>query len=410
METMGQPEYIPVISTFKHTALGLALAATCLYGSASLADSTGISNDRILVGQSAAFDGPASALGLGMRQGLQAAFTEINNKGGVHGRRIELLTMDDGYEPERAIENTRQLIENDKVFALIGAVGTPTSKATQPLAKAADVPFIGPFTGAGFLRDPDNSHVVNVRGTYDQETEAWIQHLTDDLGSKRIAILYQDDSFGRAGLSGVQKAMDSRGISLVAEGTYERNSVAVKTALLKIRKAKPDAVVMVGSYKPIAEFVKLARKVKMDASFVTISFVGSKALAAELGAAGAGVVVTQVVPFHEDTSVPLVNEYHQAMTSMDADAESGFVSLEGYLVGRVFIEALERLGPTVSREELISVFQKGSVDLDIGGVTLSYGPGDNQGMDRVYLSVLQKDGGYAYVDKLQKSISTAELP
>ncbi len=350
------------------------------------------------------------ALGLGMRQGLQAAFAEVNEQGGVHGRRIELLTLNDGYEPDRAIANTRQLIEKDKVFALVGAVGTPTSKATQPLAKAAGVPFIGPFTGAGFLRDADNTHVVNVRGTYDQETEAWIEHLTEDLGSKRIAILYQDDSFGRAGLSGVQKAMDKRNLTLVAEGTYERNSVAVKTALLKIRKAKPDAVVMVGSYKPIAAFVKLARKIRMEAQFVTISFVGSKALAAELGKDGEGVVVTQVVPRYDDSSLALVEQYHQALNRLDVSATPGFVSLEGYLVGRLLVETLERVGPSPSRETLISQFQRAPVDLDIGGVTLSYGPGDNQGMDKVYLSVLQKDGTFRYVDRLDQAISTAELP
>lgn len=384
--------------------------ASCLSASVCFAATPGVFPDRLVVGQSAAFDGPAQALGLGMREGLTAAFNEANANGGIHGRKIELITYDDGYEPDRAIENTRKLIEEDKVFALIGAVGTPTSKATQPVAKAADVPFIGPFTGAGFLRDPGNTHVVNVRGTYDQETEAWIHHLTEDLGSKRIAILYQDDSFGRAGLSGVVKALEKRDMSLVAEGTYKRNSTAVKTALLQIRKGKPDAVVMVGSYKPIAEFVKLSRKLRLDAEFVTISFVGSKALAAELGSAGRGVVVTQVVPFYEDTSLPLVRDYQAALVADNPDAESGFVSLEGYLVGRLMLASLEKMGREVSREALIDVFQKHNVNLDVGGVALNYGPGDNQGMDTVYLSVLQKDGSYQYVDRLSKAVDTAELP
>ena len=388
----------------------VAVAATCLSASVCFAATPGVFHDRLVLGQSAAFDGPAQALGLGMREGLMAAFSEANANGGVHGRKIELITYDDGYEPDRAIKNTRKLIDEDKVFALIGAVGTPTSKAAQPVAKAADVPFIGPFTGAGFLRDAGNTHVVNVRGTYDQETEAWIQHLTDDLGSERIAILYQDDSFGRAGLSGVQKALEKRGMSLVAEGTYKRNSTAVKTALLQIRKGKPDAVVMVGSYKPIAEFVKLSKKLRLDAEFVTISFVGSKALAAELGSAGRGVVVTQVVPFYEDTSLPLVHDYQAALVEHNPDAEAGFVSLEGYLVGRLMVNSLERLGPDISREALIDIFQKHNVTLDIGGVTLKYGPGDNQGMDSVYLSVLQKDGSYKYVDRLINTVDTAELP
>lgn len=386
------------------------IAAGSLAASICLAETPGVFPDRIVVGQSAAFEGPAEALGVGMRQGLVAAFNEANQRGGVHGRKIELITYDDGYEPDRAIENTYKLIDEDKVFALIGAVGTPTAKATQPIARDADVPFIGPFTGAGFLREPENSHVINVRGTYDQETEAWIQHLTDDLGSQKIAILYQDDSFGRAGLSGVKKALEKRNMSLVAEGTYTRNTVAVKSALLKIRKAKPDAIVMVGSYEPIATFVKLAKKLRLKSSFVTISFVGSKALAAELGPAGSGVIVTQVVPFYEDKSLPLVNDYHAALSNASPEAETGFVSLEGYLVGRLLVTALEKAGPTVTRQALIDVFQQRKVTLDVGGVLLNYGPGDNQGMDRVYLSVLQEDGSYVYVDKLTDSVHTAELP
>lgn len=208
---------------------------------------------------------------------------------------------------------------------------------------------------------------------------------------------------------GVQKAMQTRGLELVSEGTYTRNSVAVKTALLRIRKGDPDAIVMVGSCKPVAEFVKLARKLKVEAYMVTISFVGSKALADELGSAGEGVVVTQVVPFYADTSLPLVSDYQKALKALDDAAGTGFVSLEGYLTGRLFAAALDRAGPDLSREQLLSVFQQ-SVKFDFGGAVLGYGPGDNQGMDKVYLSVLQKDGTFAYVEKLSKTIDTAELP
>lgn len=393
----------------KHYLGGLAFLAVSITGTPAFSQSDGVFDDKIVVGQSAAFTGPADALGLGMRIGLQAAFAEANAAGGVNGRKIELVSYDDGYEPEKAIANTKKLIAEDKVFALIGAVGTPTSKASQPIAKTADVPFIGPFTGAGFLRDPDNTHVINVRGTYDQETEDWIKHLTEDLDAKKIAILYQDDSFGRVGLAGVQKALDKRGMTLVAEGSFKRNSVAVKSALLKIRKAKPDAVVMVGSYKPIAAFVKLARKVRMKSQFVTISFVGSKALAKELGEMGQGVVVTQVVPFYKDRSLPVVNSYLDALAEIDASDNAGFVSLEGYIVGRVFVDSLKTLGNSVSRQAFVNSFQN-SLVIDMGGVKLSYGPGDNQGMDRTFLSVLQKDGSFVYVDKLSQAILSAELP
>ena len=290
---------------------GIAVAAMLGFGAISLVDvaahaEPGVFDNRIVFGKSAAFDGPAAALGLGMREGILASFNEANATGGVNGRKLELVSYDDGYEPEKAIANTKRLIDENGVFALVGEVGTPTSNAVQPIATEAGVPFIGPFTGAAFLRNPSLGNVINVRGSYDQETEAWIEHLTTDLGVSRIAILYQDDTFGRAGLSGVSKALEKRGMKLVAEGTYERNTTAVKTALLAIRKADPEAVVMVGAYKPCAEFIKLAHRLKLNAVFVNISFVGANALAKELGEDGKGVVVTQVVPFPGDTSLPLV--------------------------------------------------------------------------------------------------------
>ncbi len=283
------------------TILSSALAAAIGLFSGNyvaLAD-PGVAADKIVFGQAAALEGPAAALGTGMRDGILAAFAETNKAGGVHGRKLELISADDGYEPNKSIEATKKLIEADKVFALIGSVGTPTSSATQPIATEAGIPFIAPFTGAEFLRAPFKANVVNVRASYFQETEAMVERLTKDRNISKIAILYQDDGFGRAGLAGVQKALEKRNMKLVAEGTFERNTVAVKGALLNIRKGEPEAVIMVGPYKPCAEFIKLARSVKLDAVFVNISFVGSNALAKELGNAGGGVVITQVVPFPE---------------------------------------------------------------------------------------------------------------
>lgn len=359
----------------------------------------GVSESKILFGQSAAFKGPAAALGTGMRDGILAAFNEVNSSGGIAGRILELVSYNDGYEPELAIVNTTRLIEEDEVFGLIGEVGTPTAKAAQPIATERNVPFIGPFTGASFLRDAALRNVINVRASYEQETEAWIKHLTADLGFSRIAILYQDDSFGRAGLAGVTKALEKRGLQLVAEGTYKRNTTAVKRAVLTIRKAKPEAVVMVGAYKPCAEFIRVARSIEMDPVFVNISFVGSKALAAELGPLGSGVVVTQVVPFPEDTSIPLVASYHKALQALDPRLEPGFVSLEGYMVGRLVIRTLEQMGAKVTRAKLLSAVKEiGKYDLQ--GIELTYGMDDNQGMDQVFLTVIRADGSFAAVDKL----------
>src|SRR5664280_408455 len=264
------------------------------------ADETGVSSDRILFGQAAALEGPSSALGQGMRQGILAAFAEINAKGGVHGRRLELISRDDGYDPDRSVVQTTRLIEEDKVFALIGAVGTPTTTATVPIAKAANVPFIGPFTGAGFLRAPDLHNVVNIRASYAAEAEAWIKHLTEDLHVTSVAIFYQDDAFGRDGLAGVKAALDKRHLELAAEGTFERNTRAVGSAMRTLKRTEPEAVVMVGPYGPCAEFIKLAHKTGFDPIFVNISFVGASALAKELGPEGKGVIVSQVVPFPWD--------------------------------------------------------------------------------------------------------------
>lgn len=383
--------------------LSAALAATVmLYSSPNLANAeTGVNDTRILFGQTAAIEGPASALGTGMRDGILAAFKKYNDNGGVKGVRLDVNILNDGYEPEKAIENTNQLINDDKVFALIGAVGTPTSKVIQPLSSDAQVPLIGPFTGAGFLRAPHKPYVINVRGTYDSEAETWIKHLTEDLGAKNIGILYQDDSFGRAGLSGVNKALEKRGMSLAAEATYTRNTTVVKGAVLSMKKANPDAIVTVGAYKPIAEFIKVSRKVGIDVPILNISFTGSKALAKELEGIDVGdVIVTQVVPFPFDVSKALVAEYQEALKTYDSSLEPGFVSLEGYMVGKVTAMALESIEGEITRQKFIDSFAKVG-DFDLGGVTLSYGETDNQGMDDIFLTRLDGSGGFKNIDSLK---------
>jgi branched-chain amino acid transport system substrate-binding protein len=382
--------------------IDFALAtAVCLVASACSAGADpGVSSDKIVFGQAAVLEGPAAALGVDMRDGILAAFEEANKAGGVKGRKLQLISVDDGYEPNRSIEATKKLIEEDKVFALIGPVGTPTSAATQPIAAQAGVPFIGPFTGAEFLRNPFQPNVINIRGSYFQETEEMVERLTKDRGVSRIAILYQDDAFGRAGLAGVQKALAKRNLRLVSEGTFERNTVAVKSALLSIQSGKPEAVIMVGPYKPCAEFIKLARLLKMDALYVNISFVGSNALAKELGPAGAGVVVTQVVPFPGDTSIPVVARYQAAMRMVDPNAQPGFVTLEGYVVGRMVIAALGKLDGEPTRKALLDTVFANSFDL--GGLKLVYGEKDNHGMDDVFLTVIQENGTFKPVSNLKQ--------
>ena len=362
----------------------------------------GVTDQSVLFGQSAAFSGPAQALGEGMRLGIEAAFNEVNQQGGVHGRELLLVSYDDTYEPEAAISNTVRLINSDQVFALIGEVGTPTSRSATPIAALAGVPFIAPFTGAAFLRDTRSArdaafwtNVVNLRASYAQETEEMVARLTTDLGIERIAIMYQDDSFGRTGYQGALAALQRRGMEPVAVGLYPRNTTAVKGGLLDLQSGNPEAVIIVGAYKPVATLIAWARYTGFDPVFITISFVGSNALSAELealGSYGEGVYVTQVVPFPTDETLPIVSSYLKALEAYEPDSEPGFVSLEGYLTGRLAIAGLEICGPEVNR----NCFLNGLLDtteLDMEGFQLSFGE-DNQGSDQVFLTVIGPDALY----------------
>ena len=371
----------------------------------------GVFEDRILFGQSAAFSGPASELGLGMHVGIGAAFAEVNKAGGVHGRILALTSIDDTYEPELAIANTKQLIAGNEdegiypVFALIGAVGTPTSRSAVPVATESDVPYVGPFTGAAFLRDTDQSPtVVNLRASYNQETEEMVERLTTDLGIERIAVMYQDDSFGRAGYNGTMAALERRGMELAGEGLYPRNTTAVKTGLLDLRRGNPEAVILVGAYRPIAALIAWARHIGMDWEFITISFVGSNALAQELGrldpAGGEGVFITQVVPFPHDDTVPVVAAYHRALEEYAPGDVPGFVSLEGYLAGRLAIAALELCGRELSRDCFLSSLHRAEY-IDLDGFRLHYdGGNDNQGSDTVFLTMIGPEGNHVPIETL----------
>ena len=355
----------------------------------------GVDSQRVLFGQSAAFSGPAQRLGLEMRLGIEAAFAEANRQGGVNGRMLELASLDDSYEPETAVANTTRLIEVDNVFALIGAVGTPTSRAAVPIAEAAGVPYIAPFTGAEFLRDPALVNVINLRASYYQEVEEMVERMTADLGIERIGVFYQDDSFGRAGYQGALLALERRDMALAGYGVYPRNTLAVKEALLDMRRSDPQAVIMVGAYDPIAELVSWARhssEGEDETIYIAVSFSGGVALAKELGRFGDGVFVTQVVPLPSDESFEFVTSYLNALKAHDPEAIPDFVSLEGYLAGRLAIEGVKMCGGDVTRERFLQAI-KGAESLNIDGFELSYGE-DNQGSDAVYLTVIGEDGSY----------------
>jgi branched-chain amino acid transport system substrate-binding protein len=364
-----------------------ALMSASLIALAATASAQGVTDSQILLGQSVALTGPAEQLGKDMQSGAMLYFDSVNAKGGVNGRKIVLKTLDDGYDPPRAAENTRKLINDDKVFALFGYVGTPTSAAAMPIFTEAKVPFVGPFTGAELLRAPVNPYIFNVRASYFDETEAIVQHLTA-MSVNRIAVFYQNDAYGQAGLAGVERALKKRNLEVVAKATVERNTTEVKNAVSVIAKAAPQAVVMISAYKSCAQFIKEMKQAGANANFWNVSFVGSKALAKELDKEGRGVQISQVVPFPWDPTIPVVKEYRKMLA--DAKGEPGFGTLEGFIAAKVMVEGLRRAGKKLDRDSFIKAMET-LTDFDTGGFRVSYGPGIRSGSKFVDLTIISRD-------------------
>lgn len=377
----------------------VSLVLLLLVASTLLMFKTGVCGDSIKIGISNAQEGPASFLGTEFSKGAQAYFNSINEQNGINGKKIEVVQYDDGYEPENCIKNTKKLINEDNVLLLFGYVGTPTSKAVLPIIQSEKMPCFFPLTGAGFLRDvKKSSYVFNLRATYDMETEAMVDYLVKK-GKNKIAIFYQNDAYGMAGLSGVKKALTKRDIELVSEGTYERNTVAVNKGLISIKKGSPEAIIMVGTYKPCAEFIKRAKKLGLkDVEFLNISFVGSKALAEELGDKGQDVIVTQVVPLLWNATVPAVKEYQGVLKKYFPDSEPGFVSLEGYLGAKLLVKVLEKAGDDLTSESLVGVSETMEIDLLGSGTKMSFSPSDHQGFNQVFMTKIV-DGKFSEMSK-----------
>ena len=350
------------------------------------------SEGKIVLGQSAPFTGPAAQLGIQFYEGAKLYFDGINVKGGIHGKSIELRKMDDGYEPERTASNTKQLIA-DGVFALFGYIGTPTSLAALPLATEAKVPFFAPFTGAQALREPFNRYAVHVRASYFDETAAIVKQNTS-LGVKKIAVFYQNDAYGKTGLDGVERALKKLNLVPAGLGTVERNSVDVKKAVADITAQKPESIVMISAYKSCAAFIREARKAGFGGTFYNVSFVGTQALANELGKEARGIVISQVMPFPFAGSSPLVTEYQNAVKAVAAtnkELSVNYSSMEGYVAATVFAEALRRAGRNPSRETFISVIE-GMQNVQLGGFTVDFGAKKHTGSNYVDLTMLTEDG------------------
>jgi ABC-type branched-subunit amino acid transport system substrate-binding protein len=343
----------------------------------------------IVLGQSAAFSGPAAQLGIQMNKGAKLVFDAINHGGGIHGQPVELRILDDGYEPERCKANTAAFIRDD-VFALFGYVGTPTSLAALPLVNEARIPFFGPFTGAEALRNPFSRWVFHVRASYYDETALIVKQLTT-LGLNKIAVFRQNDSYGQAGLDGVVRALKALNMEPAAIGTVERNSNDVAAAVRAIVPRKPDAVVQIGAYQSCATFIREARKAGYGGTFYNVSFVGTQALADALGNAGRGVVVSQVMPFPFSSTTPISREYLDAVKRAGGDVVPNYSGMEGYLAAKVLAEGLKRAGRNPSRETLVNALESIS-GASFGGFNVGFGPRDHVASTFVELSMITEDG------------------
>ena len=375
----------------RRTCHSLALATLALTLSHGALATDGLTATEVKIGMVNVQTGPASGLGKGMRSGAEAVFKNVNAKGGVHGRQVNLVVGDDGYEPDKAVDETLKMIEQHKVFSLFGYVGTPTGNAVLPIVKEMDVPLVGLFTGAMTLRQPVTKQVFNVRASYDDEAETLVAHFLAK-GAKTVAVFYQDDGFGQAVLSGTDKALKKRSLQIAAKSTFQRNTMAVKAGLAAMLEAKPDAVVMVGPYAPLAAFIKEARAAGLKSQLATVSFVGTDNLVAEVGKDGDGVVISQVVPFPDDNDLPIQRECREALQANGGE-RLGFVNFEGCITAKVMVAALERAGKDPERATLVSSLQ-GMSGVDLGGMKLSFGENNHQALSDVFLTQI-RDGKIA---------------
>jgi ABC-type branched-subunit amino acid transport system substrate-binding protein len=388
-----------------------ALGALCLL----LAPADGRGED-IVIGMSAAFRGPSSGLGTELYRGAVAYFSEVNAHGGVHGRRIVLRAYDDGYDPTRAIENTRRLIDEDKVFLLFGYVGTPTTTRVLPLLAQHSPPtyLFFPFTGASPLRrGPYHDCVFNLRASYSEETGVLVDRLVD-VGRTKIAVFYQIDTYGRSGWCGVRQALAARGLTIAGEATYRRGAgydEAMHEQVRLLRRADPDAVVCVGSYAACAAFIRDARDAGWEVPIANVSFVGSESLLALLRRSGAGagkdytrnLINSQVVPSYYRTDLPAVAEYRRLMDRYRPPPAPGlsepgyqpvpysFVSFEGFLDAKLLVKVLQEVGPELRRDRIKPAAER-VTDFDLGiGAPVTFRPDRHQALDRVYCTTVEGD-------------------
>lgn len=371
----------------------LAAFGAIAFSALAWAAEPGVTDTTITIGMSAPLSGPNGAYGIDMRQTILAYFEQQNKAGGINGRKLELVALDDGYETERTLANTKVLLQENNAFALLAYYGSnTTTEALNNIIGPAKVPLVGTISGANSLREPisanpNSRYMFNVRASYADESEAMISQLVS-LGLKNIAVLYQNDGFGKSGLEGVTAALKKHKLTPSAVGTVERNSVDVSKALGPIATANPQAVVMVTLYKPTAAFVKAMKKSGQNPMFMTLSPVGTEQLVQELGPEARGIGISQVVPYPWSDVTPVVREYQKLATR---PGSYSYYGMEGYLMARTLVEGLKRAGRELSREKLVLALESMN-NIDFGGYRLNYSPTARQGSRFVELTVVGPGG------------------
>jgi len=368
----------------------LALAVGIAYGAGARAEN-GIHAGEIVIGQSASLTGTAAESGQQTRDGALAYFELVNRKGGINGRKIRLISLDDGGQTKRGEDNTNKLIGEDKVFLLFGYTGRNTSEAALPIVAKADIPFFGAATGGETVHGQFNKNVINVRSSYRRETEAMVDYLVS-IGQKKIGMIYHKDDLTKSNLKMTEDALMKHGLKIAGSGAVDRNSSDVKEAFGILRHVALEAVICNAAVKPFGEFVRQMRKAGVAAQFLTVSFVGSP-IVKELGADSAGVIMSQVVPLPTKRSIPIVNEYQSALTATASKAGHSFNGLEGFITAKVFVEALKRTGKEVTRQKFVRAVE-GITELDLGGYFVSYSPTKHNGSSYVDITVINKEGRF----------------
>ena len=369
-----------------------ALAATALL--ACLAINTGfaaqgIETDSVTFVQAADTSGSRSALTLELNAGTLAYFKQVNSQGGVHGRQLRLETVDDGYVVKRTVEVTREWIAKDAAFAFVSSIGTANAEAVLPLVNAAKVPLVAPLSGAISLREPFSRNVFHIRSSYAQEVERMVEHVLT-IGISRVAVFYDDDAFGQDVQRGVEEALARRKLKPVATGKVERGSADVSQAVRAIAAAQPQVVICGSFGKSLVEFIKAMKATPVQPQYYALSFFTAGASIKQLGNDARGIGVTQVMPKPGAVNLPMIREFQAVMAAHAPQARLSYISLEGFLTGKVLAEGLRRSGRNLSREKFVEALE-GFRNVDLGGVFLSYSPTDHSGLKRVEITVV--DGG-----------------